>query len=662
MAFENYVKFVRGTPLAYEKATKYDDTLYFIHDADANEGSLYLGTKLIAGSGANFLYELNDVYIDQDTAIEAGSLLSYDVDSQKWVVTDIETLLAEVPALKDIQIFEGVASKGEDHMAAIARAVAGAECRNGDIAIVQEPLTDDINITTSYIYKNGSWKALNDNRNTEDVYLSFERNGAFPLDKSALFTSKEAAEEYAAGEGELGASAYVGQIISVNDSENNIVSGYIIAADRSLKPLGSVVVGDEVSIESENDTFSLKDYGKRYYVYIPAQKDAEGNVLIEAHYELKEVNDTYPWKSGLEPRVVLENNKLVLGWFEPNPTTIEGVNNQVGALQTDIEDLKNTLTDLTAEVGDPASEGVAATGLYAELDKKANSSDVYTKEQVVALVDNKIATVDHLKRKIVGSLSEALTFIESNPDTADQYIYMIPVDPALEKDSYDEYMVVEGVLEKVGSWETDLSGYVTDTALTETLQDYVLSSTYTGDITTINTNLANKVEKVEGSRLMTEAEGQKLAGLENSLIKDVDDNYFNVDDNGLLTFKSDNLDLSNNSSITSLSTRLNTLSGDVEALKTKVANNENAITALQESEATLRETIASHTTKIETNETNIATALNNISALETTVNNNQTTLLTKLNDYVLKETYEADMETVMNAITWHNLNDDGTES
>ena len=102
MAFENYVKFVRGTPLAYERATKYDDTLYFIHDADANEGSLYLGTKLIAGSGANFLYELNDVHIDQDTTIEAGSLLSYDVDSQKWVVTDIETLLAEVPALKDI--------------------------------------------------------------------------------------------------------------------------------------------------------------------------------------------------------------------------------------------------------------------------------------------------------------------------------------------------------------------------------------------------------------------------------------------------------------------------------------------------------------------------------------------------------------------------------
>ena len=64
----NYVKFLRGTPAAYERLIEKDnDTLYFISEADAATGLLYLGNQLIAQgsaeSAASALVDLSDVSI-----------------------------------------------------------------------------------------------------------------------------------------------------------------------------------------------------------------------------------------------------------------------------------------------------------------------------------------------------------------------------------------------------------------------------------------------------------------------------------------------------------------------------------------------------------------------------------------------------------------------
>ena len=37
---------------------------------------------------------------------------------------------------------------------------------------------------------------------------------------------------------------------------------------------------------------------------------------------------------------------------------------------------------------------------------------------------------------------------------------MVPKGTAGTSDKYDEYMVIDGVLEKMGDWKVDLSGYV----------------------------------------------------------------------------------------------------------------------------------------------------------------------------------------------------------
>ena len=79
----NYVKFFRGTPLAFQNlAEKNPDTLYFINDVNSQEGYLYLGDKLIVGKISN-LADLEDVLTSESLA--GGDLLVYDGDQEKWV-------------------------------------------------------------------------------------------------------------------------------------------------------------------------------------------------------------------------------------------------------------------------------------------------------------------------------------------------------------------------------------------------------------------------------------------------------------------------------------------------------------------------------------------------------------------------------------------------
>jgi hypothetical protein len=113
-------------------------------------------------------------------------------------------------------------------------------------------------------------------------------------------------------------------------------------------------------------------------------------------------------------------------------------------------------------------------------------ADVYTKDETNTAILTAVADVDHLKRKIVDNLSD----IDVDAIDAHLYIYMVPTGLQLEDDKYDEYIVINGVVEKVGSWEVDLSNYAT------------------------KAELDNKVDKDDNARLLTLEEGEKLAAIE----------------------------------------------------------------------------------------------------------------------------------------------------
>lgn len=219
----NYVKFLRGTPTAYNNlAQKNSDTLYFVAEKDATVGKLFLGEVLISGSTnaegvVDYLSELKDV--DTAGAVQ-NSVLGFDTISSKWKVMDISSALTisvmggattqkvgtqglvpapaagqqghflrgdgtwasiEIPeATPQTQIFEvelnvTVDEEGnktkEEHMTAISRVVEEAVLTIGDIAIVKDPIVENNFQYTAYVYNGTTWAAMDGNYNAKNVYF-----------------------------------------------------------------------------------------------------------------------------------------------------------------------------------------------------------------------------------------------------------------------------------------------------------------------------------------------------------------------------------------------------------------------------------------------------------------------------------------------------------
>ena len=73
-----------------------------------------------------------------------------------------------------------------------------------------------------------------------------------------------------------------------------------------------------------------------------------------------------------------------------------------------------------------------------------------------ASISAAVAAADHLQRKKVASVDD----IDPAVQGADRFIYMVPKAEGKNGDKFDEYMVIDGAVEKVGDWAVDLSGYV----------------------------------------------------------------------------------------------------------------------------------------------------------------------------------------------------------
>ena len=175
-----------------------------------------------------------------------------------------------------------------------------------------------------------------------DVAVSMKRGNPLPLDASAVFESYAALEAYIADKESV---AYPGQIIAVVNADSTGI--YYLDQNLAINEVGKIPTADNKSIEIADGVITMHDYGTSYYKYVPEEKNEEtGEVIKEAGYEKTAVVEgTTPWKAGLEPRVVSENGELVIGWFEPNPTTVEGVKDQVTAVQGTVNDLNDIINE-----------------------------------------------------------------------------------------------------------------------------------------------------------------------------------------------------------------------------------------------------------------------------------------------------------------------------
>lgn len=93
-----YVKFIRGTPTAFEKLNpKSTDTLYFISEAGASTGKLYLGSKLISGGEAS-ISELGQIIVN---AVKGNDVLVYDAEKGAWVNKAVTDVVSEMVGASD---------------------------------------------------------------------------------------------------------------------------------------------------------------------------------------------------------------------------------------------------------------------------------------------------------------------------------------------------------------------------------------------------------------------------------------------------------------------------------------------------------------------------------------------------------------------------------
>lgn len=205
---------------------------------------------------------------------------------------------------------------------------------------------------------------------------ALSRTNAIPLDPTSVWYSLGDLQNYAT----TNAAAYVGQIVAVVDQENKTAVAYIITnVDGELVEIGSGVISEGTNIESdgvsiiiEDNKAALYDFGKVYYRWDDFSKA----------YVRQEVNETYPWKEGLEPKVVNYNDAFVLGWYESNPT-----------IENDLADIQEILYDVEDEEGNITPGLVSKfTTLETDVDNLEKAvANTYTKEQV----DGKLTGLFH---------------------------------------------------------------------------------------------------------------------------------------------------------------------------------------------------------------------------------------------------------------------------
>lgn len=121
-----------------------------------------------------------------------------------------------------------------------------------------------------------------------------------------------------------------------------------------------------------------------------------------------------------------------------------------------VSDLEDRVSELEEKVGVEANtqSGQVATGLYKRIDN--------LRTELQNQISSEIINAQHLRYQVVNNISE----INLSDETATKNtVFLVPKasEDARENDGYDEYLVTDGVLEKIGSWDADLTNYVQTT-------------------------------------------------------------------------------------------------------------------------------------------------------------------------------------------------------
>lgn len=226
-------------------------------------------------------------------------------------------------------------------------------------------------------------------------------------------------------------------------------------------------------------------------------KEVGGNIAINENVFVKTDDklDLLGFAGAVAGAQLVKSADGKLSWVKPDTTTVEGLSTSVTALEHTV----NGYTD---------DDGVVHEGLGTKVSTlETKVGNVYTKSEV----DAKVSSVMRYK----GSKDTYAELPSEGNEIGDVW-------NVVGADAENNVRAGDNFAWNGTGWD-NLGGAV------------VLDGYATKD------DLDGKVDKVEGSRLMTSAEGEKLAGIatgaEVNVVKSVDEAEFTLDENGKLNIK-----------------------------------------------------------------------------------------------------------------------------
>lgn len=290
-----------------------------------------------------------------------------------------------------------------------------------------------------------------------DFAVGLNRLTAFPLDPKSYFESYDAAVAAAATAepaGSTNTAYYYGNPVVV--VENGKAKIYQIQPDKTLSGVGEEIVINE-------NVFT---------------KDAEGKLSL------------YGFATAVAGAQLTVGADGKLSWIKPDTTTVDGLSTKVATLETNIGNLQTEIEKKanSEDVYNKTDIDSRLTTVTEDIAKKANATDVYTKEEADFAIDAAVAGASHLTRQIV--TAQELTELIADPTTAaDNVIYMQKFSSGEGKDNYKEYMRfgAEGSysIELIGDTSVDLTDYAKTTDVNTALESYAK--------TTVTDNLATQI-------------------------------------------------------------------------------------------------------------------------------------------------------------------------
>ena len=278
------------------------------------------------------------------------------------------------------------------------------------------------------------------------------------------------------------------QFIYENESST---SGRLYLGDREIVCNGSgssvaSYLKDLLDVSLPEDVSELIDgqvltYDATTSKWVARDPSAVANVLFDA--DQFEVNDNGEW-SLLGFANAPSGARLTKGadgkliWDLPNGETTEELAELVEQLRTDVDSLTTKFNDYdtSAEVDIKIAEAVAAAG--------------------------------HLSYKTVDTIEE----IDVSATGASQFIYLVK-----NGEVYDEYMVINGKLERVGDWNVDLSQYAKKTEVEQVASDLATTQQTVSNIVTRVESLENTSSQVEDLAIQLNSIDKKVKANEETI-------------------------------------------------------------------------------------------------------------------------------------------------